>query len=217
MARAIVATAGAGIAAVLLGWAQPSWAANGAPQGSGDPRGGGDQQIVMELHHANLNEIQMGRMAQARATSARVKDYGATLVKDHQAADAKLLGYARRKGMNMDEISKPYDALPHGALEMAEVASSKGVEFNHNFAQKMVADHQKNIDAATTAQKIARDPELKALIQAMLPTLDRHQAAAEALVASEPQPPSHAVQPPGEPSGVSRTHTGVDGRAGVIP
>jgi putative membrane protein len=184
---------------------------------AGDERGGGDQQIVMELHHANQNEIHMAKMAQERATSAKVKDYAATLLKDHAAADQKLLAYARRKNMNMDELRRPYDALPHGALAMAELASSRGAEFNHNFALKMVADHQKAIDEATTAERIARDPQLEALIEEMLPALRKHQATAEALAASEPHPPAQAVQPPGEPSGVSRTHTGIDTHPGVIP
>jgi putative membrane protein len=178
---------------------------------------GGDQEIVMELHHSNQNEIHMGKMAQDRATSARVKNYAATLVRDHTAADQKLMALAAEKKMNMEDLRKPYDAMAHGDLAMRELMSNKGAAFNHAFAVKMVAEHQKAIDAATAAQQIARDPQLKAHIAEVLPTLRKHHATAQSLATSEPAPPNQAVQQPGDPSGVSRTKTGVDERRGTIP
>ena len=45
-----------------------------------------DMAILAHLHHVNLMEIDIGKLAQTKGT-APVKRYGEMLVKDHQQAD----------------------------------------------------------------------------------------------------------------------------------
>jgi putative membrane protein len=176
---------------------------------------GPDQKIVMRLHELNQSEITMSKMAQERGHLAAVKDYADGLIRDHHAADQKLLAYAERQNMNMAAIGRPGDAMAHGTLAMTDLTQATKVEFDFNFARKMVADHQAAIDIADTAQRLARDPELRGLIGDMLPTLREHLGGAEGLLASIPEPPRRTVQLPGEPAGISRTRTGADVLPGV--
>ena len=46
-----------------------------------------DDKVLRHLHHANMEEIKAGQMAQSKASSSGVKDYARTLVQDHQQAD----------------------------------------------------------------------------------------------------------------------------------
>jgi putative membrane protein len=176
---------------------------------------GPDQKVVMRLHELNQNEITMAKMAQERGQRASVREYAEGLIRDHQAADQKLLAYAERQNMNMAAIGRPADAMAHGTLAMTDLTQATRGEFDFNFARKMVADHQAAIDMATTAEGLARDPELRALITDMLPTLREHLGGAQGLLASMPEPPARTVQLPGEPAGISRTRTGADVLPGV--
>jgi putative membrane protein len=176
---------------------------------------GPDQKIVMRLHELNQSEITMAKMAQERGHEAAVKEYADGLIRDHEAADQKLLAYAERQNMNMASIGRPGDAMAYGTLAMTDLTLATKVEFDFNFARKMVADHQAAIDMADSAQRLARAPELRGLIADMLPTLREHLGGAQGLLASIPEPPRRTVQLPGEPGGISRTRTGADVLPGV--
>jgi putative membrane protein len=55
-----------------------------------------DDIVLRQIHRANLDEIRMGQLAQRNGSSAQVKQYGATLVRDHQAADQKVVALAKQ-------------------------------------------------------------------------------------------------------------------------
>lgn len=191
--------------------AEPQPGPGEAPSRATEP----DQELVAHVHEMNANVIRMARLAEARARRASVKDYAATLVRDHEAADQKLLAYARRKNFNMGDVAYPGDAMAHGPLAMTDLTAVGQSDFDYSFANKMVTDHQAAIDEVTEADHIARDPELRALLANTLTPLRQQLATARGLLTGMREPPSQAVQRPGQPSGVSRTHTGADERAGV--
>lgn len=180
------------------------------PVAAQDRPTGPDQELVAKLHMLGQDEIAMAKMGEARGVRPRVTSFAATIGRDHQVADQRLVGYANRKNMNLDEVANPGDALGHGPLAMAPVANSTRAEFDYNFVNKMVADHQAAIDAATAAQRLARDPELKDLIGGTLKVMTDHLVTAQELLAMIPEPPARVVQLPGEPAGISRTQTGAD-------
>lgn len=177
---------------------------------------GGDQEIVTQLHQANQDELAMARYVQTRASAPETRDLAAMLIQHHSAADEKLLAFAQRKRMNMSTIGRPGDARAHGALAMRELTNARVGEVDYVYAQKMVAEHQAAIDMATSAQKLARDAELKGLIGELLPTLRDHLASSQRLATSLPEPAPRTVQLPDSPAGVSRTSTGADERRGVF-
>jgi putative membrane protein len=58
-----------------------------------------DDVVLRQMHRTNLEEIQVGQLAQRNGSSAKVKDFGARLVRDHQAADKKVLSVAKQVGI----------------------------------------------------------------------------------------------------------------------
>ena len=87
----------------------------------------GDNALVMKIHKINQMEIQAGQLAQRNGSSAKVKQYGQQLVRDHQAADKKITTLAQSLGVNlrdgMDSAGhsnqwknnqQPYDKKPGG-------------------------------------------------------------------------------------------------------
>ncbi|MFL5305116.1 MAG: DUF4142 domain-containing protein [Polyangia bacterium] len=187
----------------------------GAADTRNDPRGGRDQEIVTQLHQQNQDAIAAARVAQERGTRAEVKRFAEKVIHQREAADARLLKYAEREGMNVAEIRTASGALPHGPLATARLTSSAADRFDVEFANTMVAREQANVDQAVQAETLARGPRLAGLIHDMIPKLLDEQAGAMSLASALPSLPPPAVQQPGDPSSVSWTHTGADTRRGV--
>jgi predicted outer membrane protein len=171
---------------------------------------GPDQQLVTRLHQLGVDEIGMAQMGEARGGRPAVRAFAATVRRDHQKGDQQLLAYARRKNMDLTAVALPGGVPAQDALAMAPVTNSTQKEFDYAFVSRMVADHQASIDAATAAERLARDPELKALIDNQLRVMSEHLVSAQALLAQIPAPPPRVVQLPAYPEGASRTRTGAD-------
>jgi putative membrane protein len=77
-----------------------------------------DDVVLRQMHRTNLEEIQVGQLAQRNGSSAKVKDFGARLVRDHQAADKKVLSVAKQLGIALPATQdKGRDAMDHqGAM-----------------------------------------------------------------------------------------------------
>ena len=135
-------------------------------------------EVLGSLHEADQKEIQAGQIAQKNGRSKAVKDYGKMLVKDHTAADGKVAGLAQKE--NVDLVA----ATPApGPNDMGTTAT--GPDFDKKFAQEMLDDHRKAIAALTAARDSTADPQLRKLLTDMLPTLEKHAAAAERIIDAE--------------------------------
>lgn len=134
--------------------------------------------VLGTLHEADQKEIQAGQIAQKDGKSKAVRDYGKMLVKDHTAADDKVAALAHKE--NVDLVA----ATPApGPNDMGTMAT--GPDFDKKFAQEMLDDHRKAIAALTAARDSSADPQLRKLLTDMLPTLEKHAAAAEKIVDAE--------------------------------
>jgi putative membrane protein len=60
-------------------------------------------QLINKLHHVNQMEIEVGNLAQTHAKSAKVKQFGETLVKDHTKADKEVLDFAKANNIVLSE------------------------------------------------------------------------------------------------------------------
>jgi predicted outer membrane protein len=169
-----------------------------------------DQELVGQLHQLGEDEIATAGLAETRAVSPRVLALAVELRRAHRIENSKLMAYAERKNMDTGVIERPGDALAHGVLARAPLANSRPDEFDYNFVWQVVADHQAAIDAAAAAQRLARDPELKAKIEGMMVMLTEHLIVAQEMLASMPAPVPRIVPVPRQPPGVSRTQTGAD-------
>lgn len=180
-----------------------------------DPRGGRDQTVVSHLHQRNQDLIAAAQVAKDRASRSDVKDFAATVIQNRQAADAKLMAYARQEGMNVPEIQTAAGAWPHGPLATARLTNVSTDQFDGTFVTDMVAREQAAVDEAVQAQKLARGPQLAGLIgNEVIPSLRQEEARATSLTSALPVPPP-AVQQPGDPSSASWTNTGADTHRGL--
>jgi len=126
--------------------------------------------VLGKLHESNQKEIAMGKMAQKSGKSKEVTSYGKMLVKDHSAADKKVLALAKQEKLELPTPAAAKEDMPMGA------------DFDASFAKSMVDDHKKDIDEVTKARDATTDEKLKKLLSDMLPTLQKHEDTAQKIV-----------------------------------
>ncbi|HEY0707001.1 MAG TPA: DUF4142 domain-containing protein [Polyangia bacterium] len=180
VAFAVLALSSAPLLAVA---AEPA-AAPAAPAAAADG-GPAPADVLTKLHHANQMEIEAGKLAQEKGHSKGVKDFGKLLVKEHTAADKKVVSLAKQL-----KVDLPADAAPmkHEKLEQAKALS--GPEFDKAFTASMLEDHQKDVADATDARDRTTNPKLKRLLTELVPKLEKHRATAEKLAAAAEAPPA---------------------------
>jgi len=180
-------------------------------------RGGPNQAVLGHLHELNQRAITDAGIATQRSTNPAVRDYAQRLIEERMAADATLLEYARREGMNVDVIRGGTVAQPQADLGRTELVISPPNKFDEDFANKMVADRQAAFDVAAKGAALVRGPEIRSLLRDTTATLMREQGDAMSLVAAirPTNPPPLTL--PAEPPGVDRSRTGVDTRPGLAP
>lgn len=127
--------------------------------------------VLGKLHHADQTEITMGKLAEKDGQSKQVKELGKMLVKDHTAADRKVSVLAKAEKIDLADA---------GAAGMVE--PSPGPEFDAKFAQMMVDAHKNDIAALTNARDSTADEKLKKLLTGLLPTLQKHEDAAQKIL-----------------------------------
>lgn len=149
-----------------------------------------DVKLVAHVHHVNMMEIEMGKLAQKQGGDA-VKKYGATLVKDHTDGDKDLAAFAKTKGVAKipadvpatDAAKKEMDDM---MAKVAEVKKLKGAEFDRQFLLMMTAAHDAEVGKLTAALPMIQDADLKTKMTDLQPVLQRHADTARDLQKAAP-------------------------------
>lgn len=144
-----------------------------------------EARVVAKLHLVNQVEIAAGRLAKQKAQSQGVKSYGARLERDHQAADQKILSYAKKRGIDVNAQAPAVESDPDHekmAATMERLTTLNVAEFDSEFLKAMEEGHRKTIEFVSSAQASIIDPQLKTLLANMLPTLEKHHQIATNLM-----------------------------------
>lgn len=128
-----------------------------------------DKEFVMKTAQGGMAEVALSNLAAQKAANADVKAFAMRMVTDHSKANEELKAMAVNKGLAL-----PTD-LGKEAKEASDKLSSKtGREFDHEYMETMVSDHEKTVKAFEKASKDANDPDLKGWTTKTLPTLQDH-------------------------------------------
>jgi putative membrane protein len=121
-------------------------------------------------------EVELGNAAQQKAGNQRVKDFGSMMVRDHSKANEELKTLASNKNI----------VLP-GALgedhqkHVDELNKRSGADFDKEYIDMMVKDHQEDISEFEKAASSLKDPDLKSFAANTLPVLKAHLDSAKAV------------------------------------
>jgi putative membrane protein len=135
------------------------------------------EDFLHEAAQGGMAEVDMGRLAQQKAQSPEVKNFGQMMVSEHSKANEELKGIATKKN-----IPLPADLGPHKSA-MDKLNGLSGSEFDKAYVEIMVDDHEKDVSAFQKQADGGKDPEVKAFAMKTLPTLKKHLDAINAIQA----------------------------------
>lgn len=170
----------AGLAALsgLAVWSAPARAADSLSKG--------DQQILSELAQANLAEINAGKIAEQKASSPEVKTFAQKMVDDHTKGLQEVQQVAQSKNMTLPtEPDKKHQALAD------KLNSLSGTAFDRAYLSRAgVGDHKAAHKLLAQADKRAKDPDVKALVEKLQPVVDQHLSTVRTLAQDKGVTPS---------------------------
>jgi putative membrane protein len=135
-------------------------------------------EFVKKAGAAGAAEVAAGKLGSQKATNPEVKAYAQKMVTDHTKANKELMASAKAKNL---EVPTEPDMMHKAAMEKFELQKADA-DFDHDFMQQMVRDHEKVVELfqqASTDQGV--DADLRGWAKKTLPHLQEHLKEAKTL------------------------------------
>jgi putative membrane protein len=167
------------ILAGIAGAALMAGLAAAQSSGSANRLAGPDLNFVNNAAAGGLAEVELGQLAQQKATNDQVKQFGKRMVDDHTRLNNELKAIAHSKGLT------PPTALTGKHEKTKQDLSAKSAQdFDRAYMKHMVDDHQQDVAEFKNEADNGLDPEVKAFAKSALPTLQEHLRMAQQAEAS---------------------------------
>jgi len=128
-----------------------------------------DKTFVQKAAVGGIAEVEMGKMAQQKASNDQVKQFGSRMVEDHSRANDELKKIASGKG-----IALPTELDAKHKAKMDKMQKLSGAQFDRAYMDDMVADHKEDVAEFKKQASSGKDSDLKAFAAKTLPTLADH-------------------------------------------
>jgi putative membrane protein len=129
----------------------------------------GDRKFLEEAAQGGMAEVELGKLAQQKAASDQVKQFGKKMADDHAKANEELKKIASNKGVNL-----PTDLSSSDRREYDKLQKKSGADFDREYMKEMVSDHKKDVKDFQSEAKSAKDADIKNFAASTLPTLQQH-------------------------------------------
>jgi putative membrane protein len=143
--------------------------------GASDP----DASFYKKAAEAGIFEVEAGNQAQQKATSQKVKDFGAMMVKDHTAAGDQLKSLAASKN-----ISLPTSASVSQMATKTKLDVLSGDTYDKSYIEGQIKAHEQTIALFKKESTAGQDADAKSFATSTLPILRSHLKAARAIAAA---------------------------------
>ena len=119
-----------------------------------------DKQFLTNASQGNYDEIQLGKLAEQKATNPSVKAFGQRMVRDHTMLTEKMKPFATSWGIN-----PPTALSPEAQKEYDKLQGLSGKDFDKEYIDDMVTDHTKDLDEFTKEVKDTKDAKFKVAVE----------------------------------------------------
>src|SRR5450631_185080 len=137
--------------------------------------------FVVNATNGGMMEVELGKVAEDRASSARIKAFGAMMVKDHSEANNNLKGIA-----NSLNIAIPDSVSNDTRKEINDLKMKKGKDFDKAYVNMMVDDHKKDIAEFRKCADNCSDSTVRSFAYNTLPVLEKHLDSIQAIANKKP-------------------------------
>lgn len=128
-----------------------------------------DRKFIEKAAMDGITEVELGRLAQARAESEQVRQFGAQMQQDHGKANSELMQIAQSKG-----ITLPTEADRKAQKKVRDLGEHQGAEFDRRYVAEMVKEHQKDLKLFQDRAENSKDPQIQAFAQKGAQTISGH-------------------------------------------
>ena len=128
-----------------------------------------DASFMKSAAEGGMSEVELGQLAQQKASNPAVKDFGAMMVKDHTAANEKLKALAASEQVTLPDSPSLMQKASKTKLNMLS-----GDSFDKSYVKGMIDDHKNDIKEFQNEISEGKDPQARAFASATLPTLQMH-------------------------------------------
>jgi putative membrane protein len=87
-------------------------------KGSGAGLESYEAMVTWSLHQANLDQLEMAKLAESNASSPAVKSFADRLREDHQAAETQVESYAQGRGVDLADLGRRVTGMTRDQLEL---------------------------------------------------------------------------------------------------
>ncbi|MGB7890949.1 MAG: DUF4142 domain-containing protein [Microcoleus sp.] len=142
-----------------------------------------DRNFVMQAGQIGMLEVELGRLAVQRGSSAGVKQYGQEMVEEHTRANQELMQLVMQK-----QVELPTEMSTQNTALMERLSGLSGRSFDTAYKQAMIESHNQAIALFQAQSQQGQDPELKAWATQKLPNLQAHLQMVNQMLADTNQP-----------------------------
>lgn len=133
--------------------------------------------FVDNAAEGGITEVEAGKLALEKSSSADVKTFAQHMVTDHTKANQELMTLAKKLDIQVPDDAALTDKAKKAILEMRDES------FDEAYANNQVAAHEKTVELFKKESTSSDNAELKAFATKTLPTLEAHLKAAKDLQA----------------------------------
>ena len=137
---------------------------------------GAAKAFIAEAATGGLMEVELGNLAEQKAKSRSVKDFGKMMMDDHTKINSNLKDIVSKKDADL-----PSEITPDQRKDIDKLSKKSGSDFDKAYVDMMVDDHKKDIDAFKKAMQDVSDNDIKNFITNSLPVLQKHLDAIQAI------------------------------------
>jgi putative membrane protein len=149
-----------------------------------------EKMVLNQLHSIGQAEIQLGQMAQQKSRTPAIQQYGQRLVQEHERAGQRLTQTAEQLEVELEERPVARDDADQRIIElhqnvMETLEQLPPEQFDSLFLASQVAMHDRAINQISESMGQVRNPQVRQLATAMLPSLQQHRQQAHRLLGQQ--------------------------------
>ncbi len=145
-----------------------------ADNDNNDAKDSKDGKFLTEAAQGGIMEVELGRLAVTNGQNDAVKKFGQRMIDDHSKANDEL-----RQLMSKRDLPWPRDLDRKQRHEVDKLSKLMGADFDHEYIELMLKDHQKDIAEFEKEAKEGDDAEAKDFADKTLAVLREHLAMAK--------------------------------------
>jgi putative membrane protein len=128
-----------------------------------------DSSFYKALAEGGIAEVEAGQLAQNKSSNDQVKQFAATMVKDHSAANDELKTLAASKNITLPDHSSVMQKAAHAKLDILS-----GETFDKAYVRNQIKAHRQTVSLLNKEIGTGQDADAKAFAQKILPTVRSH-------------------------------------------